>query len=223
MHFREEEQYEEVQAQNTDKKDVMSGLEKSRTGRRSTSLIRGGDERCQTDEISRKGKGKGNGGKGEHGGKGDNGGKGFQQIVKVLKDEEEEDKRVQVAPNMGAGGSYSQAMMDAAEGKTAKEEKKRMQRPRWADCDDNEEEKEGRQEEQEAEREKENQEAQKEEEREEEVKGEEGTRQEEMPDETPPGLEASVVSEHEVKEEEQRRAQKVREERRAQEARETKR
>ena len=39
------------------------------TGRGSAGLVRGGDERCRTDETSRKGKGKGNGGKGEHDGK----------------------------------------------------------------------------------------------------------------------------------------------------------
>ena len=37
--------------------------EQSRTGRGSSGLVRGGDERCRTDET-RKGKGKGNGGKG---------------------------------------------------------------------------------------------------------------------------------------------------------------
>ena len=41
--------------------------EQSRTGRGSTGLVRGGDERCRADETSRKGKGKGNG---EHEGKG---------------------------------------------------------------------------------------------------------------------------------------------------------
>ena len=37
-----------------------------------------------------------------------------------------------MAPNMGAGGSHTQAMTDLGE-----EERKRK---RWADCDDNEEE-----------------------------------------------------------------------------------
>ena len=104
VHFREEEQYEEVQAQNTDKQDVMSGLEESRTSRGSTSLIGVRDERSQANEIRGKGKGKGNGGKGEHGCKGGFGSKGAKQ--------HEEDERVQVAPNMGAGGSYTQAMVD---------------------------------------------------------------------------------------------------------------
>ena len=72
------------------------------------------------NETSGKGKGKGNGGKGEHGGKDVKGGKGFQQSVKMLKGEEEQetdekDERVQVAPNMGAGGSHSQATTDPEE------------------------------------------------------------------------------------------------------------
>ena len=48
--------------------------------------------------------------------------------------ENEEDERVQVAPNMGAGGSHPQAMTDSGE-----EDGKRK---RWADYDD-EDEKEG--------------------------------------------------------------------------------
>ena len=64
------------------------------------------------NETCGKGKGKGNGGKGEHGGIGEDGGKGIQQqSMKMMKGEEEqvtdeEDERVQVAPNMGAGGSH---------------------------------------------------------------------------------------------------------------------
>ena len=78
-----------------------------------------------TDETT-KGKGKGNGGKGDHRGKGDKGGKGFQQSVEMLKFEEEqetaeEDERVQVAPNMGAGGSHPQAMLDPEEEAVEKE------------------------------------------------------------------------------------------------------
>ena len=45
--------------------------------------------------------------------------------------EHEEDERVQVAPNMGAGGSHPQAMKDPGE-----EDGKRN---RWADCDDEDE------------------------------------------------------------------------------------
>ena len=46
---------------------------------------------CQTDETRRKGKGKGNGGKGEHGGKGGFGSKGTHRG----------DERVEVAQNIG--------------------------------------------------------------------------------------------------------------------------
>ena len=52
----------------------------------------------------REGEGKGNGRKGEHGSKGGLGSKGGQQNARK-KGEDEEDERVQVAPNMGAGGS----------------------------------------------------------------------------------------------------------------------
>ena len=85
---------------------------------------KGVDEKHKLNETWSKGKGKGNGGKGEHEGKGENGGKGFQQSGKMLKSEEEageEDERVQVAPNIGAGGSYPQAMTDPEEGKAEEE------------------------------------------------------------------------------------------------------
>ena len=86
---------------------------------RRVALARGG-ERRQTDETSGKGKGKGNGGKGRHGGKGGVGSRGARQAARQT----EEDERVQVAPNMEAGGSHPQAMMDPGEeeGKRKKEE-----------------------------------------------------------------------------------------------------
>ena len=60
---------EQARAESTDEPEVMGRTIEVRTGRGSTGLVRGGDERCRTDETS-KGKGKGNGGKGEHEGKG---------------------------------------------------------------------------------------------------------------------------------------------------------
>ena len=64
------------------------------TGRGSAGLVRGGDERCRTDETSRKGKGKGNGGKGEHDGKaGGAGSKGRQQVENLVMDEDQENMR----------------------------------------------------------------------------------------------------------------------------------
>ena len=64
------------------------------TGRGSAGLVRGGDERCRTDETSRKGKGKGNGGKGEHDGKAGGGGsKGRQQVENLVMDEDQENMR----------------------------------------------------------------------------------------------------------------------------------
>ena len=129
----------DTQAQSTDKQGVMSGLEEVRTGRGSAGLVRGEDDRRRTDGTSGKGKGRGNGGKGEHGGMGGNGGKGLQQSVNVLKGEEgqqadEEDERVQVAPNMGAGGSHPQATSDPVEEGSGNEEE-------WATWVDNVEEK----------------------------------------------------------------------------------
>ena len=94
------------------------------------------------NETCGKGKGKGNGGKGEHGGIGEDGGKGIQQqSMKMMKGEEEqvtdeEDERVQVAPNMGAGGSHPQAMLDPEE--EADEEMGGTRNLRWADCEEEE-------------------------------------------------------------------------------------
>ena len=128
---------EQARAESTDEPEAMGRLAEVRTGRGSAGLVRGGDERCRADEIS-KGKGKGNGGKGEHEGKGDKGGKGFQQSTKMMKGEEElkseenetekelkreeeqetaeeDEGRVRMAPYMGAGGSHPQAMTDPEE------------------------------------------------------------------------------------------------------------
>ena len=89
VRFGDEEQFEETRTESTNEPKVTGGLEEVRTGRGSAGLVRGRDERCQADETSRKGKGKGNGGKGEHGNKGDKGGEGFQQSTKMMKGEEE--------------------------------------------------------------------------------------------------------------------------------------
>ena len=142
-----------------------------------------GKDRHWADETTRKGKGKGNGGKGEHGGKGGAGSKGTQKVENLAMDGDQEDERDRVAPNMGAGGSHSQATSDPGK---KEEEKKETRVLSWADCNDEEVE-----------------------ENEEEVEQEKETRQEqELTGEKPPGLEANEESEHEVKEdEEQRRAQ----------------
>ena len=90
VRFAEEKPPEETQEQSTDKQDVMSGLEELRTGRGSRPLVRGGDEKCRADEISSKGKGKGNGGKGEHGSNGGAGSKGTRQVENLAMDEVQE-------------------------------------------------------------------------------------------------------------------------------------
>ena len=63
--FGEEEQLRETRAKSIDEPEVMGRLAEVRTGRGSSSFVRGRDERCRADET-RKGKGKGNGRKGEH-------------------------------------------------------------------------------------------------------------------------------------------------------------
>ena len=112
--------------------------------------------------------------------------------------EAEEDERGRVAPNMGAGGSHPQATSDPGK------KKKETRVLRWADCNDEEEEKETGQREMTDERPPGL----------EEVESESKTQQEKEP--------SQVESEQEVREEE-RRTQEVRVQKGAQEAREQKR
>ena len=70
VRFGDEQQLGKTGAENAGEPEVLRKTTEVRTGRGNTGLVRGGDERCQADETSRKGKGKGNGGKGEHEGKG---------------------------------------------------------------------------------------------------------------------------------------------------------
>ena len=114
--------------------NVEVGRKATREGRGCAGLVQGVDETRKLNEASGRGKGKGNKETGDHGRKGDNGGKGFQQTVKMLKGEEEqeadeEDERVQVPPNMG----LAQAMTDPRE-----EGWKR--KVMWLDCSDEEQE-----------------------------------------------------------------------------------
>ena len=89
----EEEQFEETRSENAGEPEVTGRTVEVRTGRGSAGLVRGGDERHWADESSRKGKGKGNGGKGEHGGKGGVGSKGTQQVENSVTDEGQENTR----------------------------------------------------------------------------------------------------------------------------------
>ena len=58
-------------------------LSNENTGRENDGLVRGGEYWCQTNETNVKGKGKGEGGKGEHEGKrGGFGGKGAARTMK---------------------------------------------------------------------------------------------------------------------------------------------
>ena len=93
VHFGEEERLEETQAESTDELKMMSRSEEARTGRGSACLVQRTDDKCLTNEICKKGKGKGNGGKGEHGGKGGVGSKGTQQVENSVTDEDQENKR----------------------------------------------------------------------------------------------------------------------------------
>ena len=90
-----------------------------------------GDGYDELDETRGKGKGKGNGGKREHGSKEGFGGKGFQQSVEMMKGEEaqgaDEDERVELAPNMGAGGSHPQATFDPEEAEEEEKETEKQQ------------------------------------------------------------------------------------------------
>ena len=128
VRFGEEQQLGKTGAENAGEPEVMDRTTEVRTGRGSTGLVRGGDERCRADETS-KGKGKGNGGKGEHESKGGGFGKGKQQETK-----EKEEEWDRVAPNMGAGGSHLQATSDPGEREMAEEKETRGMR--WADCED---------------------------------------------------------------------------------------
>ena len=221
VRFGQEEQQEETRAESTDEPEVTGRLTEMQTGRGSSGLVRGGDEKCQADEISRKGKGKGNGGKGEHEGKRGAGSKGRQQVENLVMDEDQgntgamrneeeeevrklvemmqkkedahEGQRGRMAPNMGAVGSHTQAMSIP--------ETRETREMRWADCEDDE-----RKDEEEREQETEKETKQK-------------TGQEKLTSENPPGLEQKEDKE---KEEKEKRAQEAREneEKRAQEARE---
>ena len=90
-----EEQSEETRVESTEEPEVTSRFAEvtTRRGRGSDGIVRGKEHRCQTDETSRKGKGKGTGGKGEHDSKGGEfGGKGAARTMKS-DDEAEEEKR----------------------------------------------------------------------------------------------------------------------------------
>ena len=125
VRFGEEEQTKETWTESTDKLEATRRLTEVQTGRGSAGLVRGGDERCRTDEISRKGKGKGNEGKGEHEGKGG----GFGHSGETARDEGE---RGGTGPNGAKHGSRPE------EEEMKEEEKKGVRRLRWADSEDDE-------------------------------------------------------------------------------------
>ena len=174
-------------AESTDEPEVTGRLAKMRTGRGRSGFVRGRDERCRADEISRKGKGKGNAGKGEHEGKGGEfGRKGKQHETKTRKDENngKGHELGRMAPNMGAGGSYP------------RKKKRETRGMRWADCEDDE----GKEEEE------------REQEKEKETRQE--TRQEELTNEKPPGSEQREESEYQRKRGERKKRVRKRGERR---------
>ena len=84
---------DEEQRQSTDEPEMMSESAEVRTSKGSVGLVQGRDERCLTNETHSKGKGKGNGGKGEHGSKGRVGSKGAQQVENLVMDEGQENMR----------------------------------------------------------------------------------------------------------------------------------
>ena len=92
--FGEEEQLRETQAKSLHEPEVMGRLAEVRTGRGSSGLVRGRDDRYRTDETNRKDKGKGNGGKGEHESKGrGTGSKGTQLVENLVMDEDQDNMR----------------------------------------------------------------------------------------------------------------------------------
>ena len=98
VRFGDEQQLGKTRAENGGEPEVMGRTTEVRTGRGSAGLARGGDERCQADETSRKGKGKGNGGKGEHDGKaGGAGSKGRRQVENLVMDEGQENMRTKTS------------------------------------------------------------------------------------------------------------------------------
>ena len=98
VRFGDEQQLGKTGAENASELEVMGRTTEVRTGRGSAGLARGGDERCQADETSRKGKGKGNGGKGEHDGKaGGAGSKGRRQVENLVMDEGQENMRTKTS------------------------------------------------------------------------------------------------------------------------------
>ena len=86
-------QEEDKKAESTDELKMMSRSEEVRTGRGSACLVQRTDEKCPTNKICRKGKGKGNGGKGEHGRKGGEGNKGAMHFENSVMDEDQENMR----------------------------------------------------------------------------------------------------------------------------------
>ena len=139
----EEEQLEETRAESTDEPEVTGRLVEVRTGRVSAGLVRGGDERHWADESSRKGKGKGNGGKGEHGSKGGAGSKGTQQVENLAMDEDqegdEEDERGRVALTWGRWLTPPGHVGSRKERRGEEEARVLI----WADCNDEEEKETG--------------------------------------------------------------------------------
>ena len=113
VRFGEEEETKETLVESTDEPEATGRLAEAQTGRgNKCRLVHGGDEKCRTDETRRKENGKGNGGKGEHEGKGGGfGHKGKQQETKG-EDNGEEQELGRMTPNMGAGGSHPQAILD---------------------------------------------------------------------------------------------------------------
>ena len=88
VRFDEEEQLEEMRTENAEV--VMDGVKEVRSGRGRMGLVPGGEDRNRADET-RKGKVKGNGGKGEHEGKGGGvGRKGTQLVENLVTDEDQE-------------------------------------------------------------------------------------------------------------------------------------
>ena len=123
---------------NADEPEVTGRLAEVSTGRGSAGLVRGGDERYWADETSRKGRGKTNGGKGEHEGKGGGVGRNEEkeEILRLLGKWQE--KKMSPIVRWAWADENREAESTEEKGESGEEEKAQTQGMRRADCEDDE-------------------------------------------------------------------------------------
>ena len=143
VHFGDEEQTKEMWAESTVEPETTSKLAELRTGRGSSSPVRGRDERCWTNETRRKGKGKGNGGKGEHGCKAGTRSKGTLHVenfvtdediknMRAMKSEKEENHKEDVRKLVEMMQKEEEEQEEQRDRVAPNEEPRELRRNRWA-------------------------------------------------------------------------------------------